>query len=71
MNSHVKRWIDEIILSFTIGQVFTATGIREILVEQRGTTFVCDSSAIGWYVKRNKHVKVKEEPRGRREYQRI
>ncbi len=71
MNSHVKRWIDEIILSLNVGDVFTATGLREKLIEQRGTTFVCDSSAIGWYVKRNKNVEVKEEPRGRREYLRV
>ena len=71
MNSHVKRWIDEMILSLNVGEVVTATGIRERLVEQRGTTFVCDSSAIGWYVKRNKNVLVKEHTRGRREYRRI
>ena len=71
MNSHVKRWIDEMILSLSIGEVFTATGMREKLIEQKGTSFVCDSSAIGWYVKRNKNVLVNKNTKGRREYRRV
>mgnify|MGYP003627995362 CR=1 FL=1 len=71
MNSHVKRWIDIIILSLSIDEVFTSITIRERLVEERGTNFICDNSAIGWYLKRNKNVRVICDTRGRREYRRI
>ena len=71
MNSHVKRWIDEIISSMEIGQVSTADSIKTLLIELKGTAFVCDSSAIGWYVKRHPKIKTLESPRSRRTYVRI
>ena len=68
MNSHVKRWIDVIVDSMEIGQQTTATGIREALISKRGTTFVCDSSAIGWYLNRKKNIQSNSVERGRRIY---
>ena len=68
MNSHVKRWIDEIVDSMEIGEKTTATGIREALISKRGTTFVCDSSAIGWYLNRKKNIEITSIERGRRIY---
>jgi hypothetical protein len=71
MNSHVKRWIDEIVNEMEIGQRTTASAIRETLVSKRGTTFVCDASAIGWYLKRKKNIKVNCMQRNRRVYMRV
>jgi len=71
MNSHVKRWIDEIVDAMEIGDKTTATGIREVLVSRRGTTFVCDASAIGWYLKRKKNIEVFSIARSRRVYVRV
>ena len=71
MNNHVKRWIDKIVDSMEIGEKTTATGIKEALVSKRGTTFVCDSSAIGWYLKRKENIEVNSVERGRRVYVRI
>ena len=52
MNTHIKRWIDELVLSLDIGEEFFAMSIKEKLIEKRGTTFVCDNAAIGWYLNR-------------------
>jgi len=71
MNNHVKRWIDKIVDSMEIGEKTTATGIKEALVSKTGTTFVCDSSAIGWYLKRKENIEVNSVERGRRVYVRI
>ena len=53
MNSHIKRWIDELVLSLDIGEEFFALSIKEQLIEKRGTTFVCDNKLLeGWYLNR-------------------
>ena len=54
-----------------IGQVSTADSIKTLLIDLKGTAFVCDSSAIGWYVKRHPKIKTLESPRSRRTYVRI
>ena len=71
MNSHVKRWIDSIVSSFPVGHEFIAQQVKEELVSRRGTTFVADNSAIGWYLNRKDNVLIKNLSRGRRVYVRI
>lgn len=71
MNSHIKRWIDELVLSLDIGEEFFALSIKEQLIEKRGTTFVCDNAAIGWYLNRQKYVEPVKTTRGRKIYRRI
>ena len=71
MNSHIKRWIDELVLSLDIGEEFFALSIKEQLIEKRGTTFVCDNAAIGWYLNRQKYVEPIKTTRGRKNYRRI
>ena len=71
MNSHIKRWIDELVLSLDIGEEFFALSIKEQLIEKRGTTFVCDNAAIGWYLNRQKYVAPIKTTRGRKIYRRI
>ena len=71
MNSHVKRWIDAIVLAFPVGHEFIATQVREKLIEERGTTFTCDNSAIGWYLHRKDNVITTTRTNGRRIYRRI
>tara|TARA_R100000734_G_C3274847_1_gene69880 strand:- start:294 stop:509 length:216 start_codon:yes stop_codon:yes gene_type:complete len=71
MNSHVKRWIDSIVSEYPVGHEFLATTVREQLVSERGTTFVVDNSAIGWYLNRKDNIISKDMNRGRRTYVRI
>ena len=71
MNSHIKRWIDELVLSLDIGEEFFALSIKEQLIEKSGTTFVCDNAAIGWYLNRQKYVEPIKTTRGRKIYRRI
>ena len=71
MNSHVKRWINSIVSSYPVGHEFFASTVREQLVSERGTTFVADNSAIGWYLNRMDNVICKGAERSRRVYVRI
>jgi hypothetical protein len=71
MNTHIKRWIDELVLSLDIGEEFFAMSIKEKLIETRGTTFVCDNAAIGWYLNRQKYVEPIKTSKGRKIYRRI
>lgn len=71
MNGHVKRWIDSIVSRYPVGHEFLASTVREQLVSERGTTFVADNSAIGWYLKRKDNVITKGENNNRRIYVRV
>lgn len=71
MNGHVKRWIDSIVSRYPEGHEFYAYTIKDQLITERGTTYVVDTGAIGWYLNRKDNVITKGESNNRRVYMRV
>tara|TARA_R110002020_G_scaffold128119_7_gene287286 strand:+ start:1565 stop:1780 length:216 start_codon:yes stop_codon:yes gene_type:complete len=68
MNKHIKNWIDTMVLDAKLGTKITASGLKTQLIRKHGTTYVCTSSTIGWYLSRNKNIKFISKEKGIKVY---
>ena len=61
MNSHAKRWMDDIINSLKSGEQINAALMKDKLIFSKGTKYLLHTNAISWYL--SSHLKLSKLPK--------